>query len=276
MISGVLTGHAADMRVSGDWTNNGIFNPDAGTVIFDGISAQSVISGSGAFNIITIKRFAEGVIFADRLVADAINAASGVRKISFSAESALAPHTIATTFNINGSSGNLVELARWFRARVVYRRSSSVVAYVKVSYSHEADGKTITAGNSSNGGNNTNWSFGEIIFTGTGNWSDGTRWSSGVVPGILRCRRNAPRRGGGLRAGRSPGEVPALTIDASSSLALNGYDITTTSGLTNNGTLRLYGDETVYGGITMGSGSTVEYDATGWSDKGVGHITRLS
>ena len=41
-ISGVLTGHAADMRVSGDWTNNGIFDPNAGTVIFDGISAQSV------------------------------------------------------------------------------------------------------------------------------------------------------------------------------------------------------------------------------------------
>lgn len=51
IISGTLTGHATNMYVSRDWTNNGTFNHNNGRVTFNGTSALSGSSVSNFYNI---------------------------------------------------------------------------------------------------------------------------------------------------------------------------------------------------------------------------------
>ncbi len=178
----------ANINLSGNWINNGdTFTSGTGTVTFNGAGAQSVTSGGSSFNIITITNSSSaGVTFADTLDTSVLNASSGVKTISFSAASPLSPNTI-TTFNINGSSGSLITLAPATAAIVWYiNANTSTVSYVYVSYSNASSGNTISAVNSTDGTNNTNWLFPNYRYSvATGNWNATSTWSatSGGAPG---------------------------------------------------------------------------------------------
>ncbi|MFA4917602.1 MAG: hypothetical protein WC560_13155, partial [Syntrophales bacterium] len=258
------------LTVSGDWLKTGgIFNHNNGTVVLNGTSAQSVTMDNSAFYILTITNTnTAGVTFTDTLSTRTLNAASGVKKISFAAANIIAPNTITNTFNVNGSSGNLIELAPAVSATTWYLNApTSTVTYVRVSYSTEAVGKVITANYSINGGNNVRWSFGGLTFTGTGLWTDAVRWSTGVLPGNNDqttidgiCTLSANVTGSAA--------IDLLVINSGTplnpvSLDLAGYNITTAGGISNSGTLTLQGNETISGGLTNYSGSTVIYNGSG-------------
>ncbi len=104
--------------------------------------------------------------FADRLQCATLTATTQDSKLYFSAASLASPHTISTTLTINGASGHLITLGPQNAATTWYLSppTGTTVTYVSVSYSYSD--KTILAQNSTNGGNNTNWSFGKN-FSGT-------------------------------------------------------------------------------------------------------------
>ena len=94
-------------------------------------------------------------------------------------------------FNVHGSSGNLIELAPATAETTWYldAPNASTVTFARVSYSSEAEGKSITANDSANDGHNVRWSFGDVVFTGTEDWTSADNWSSGFVPGIYDPKR---------------------------------------------------------------------------------------
>jgi len=47
-ITGALTGHAANMNVAGNWTNNGTFNAQHGTVTFTGTGLHTILTGGSS------------------------------------------------------------------------------------------------------------------------------------------------------------------------------------------------------------------------------------
>jgi len=152
-----------NITLSGNWTNTGgTFNAGTGTVTLNSSAqTQSVTSGNSAFNILTVTNtYTGGVAFVDRLVTAYLNAGSGVKKLSFSEASEVAPHTITTGFNVSGSAGKLIELAPLNFSNTWYLNApTSSLHHLKIGYSHLADGKTITATSSQSDGGNTNWNI---------------------------------------------------------------------------------------------------------------------
>ncbi|MCX7927480.1 MAG: autotransporter-associated beta strand repeat-containing protein [Candidatus Omnitrophica bacterium] len=157
----ILRAGSYTLTVSGNWTNlGGLFDPGTGKVILNSSTqTQTVRSGGSSFNILTITNTYEGgVAFVDRLVTAYLNAGPGVKKLSFSAASASAPHTITTGFNVSGSAGRLIELAPIVPEMMWYLSApQTTLSYLKIGYSHQADGKTIIAIRSQDLGGNVNW-----------------------------------------------------------------------------------------------------------------------
>lgn len=149
------------IMLNGNWSNYGVFSSGTGAVVLNStFNQQSVLTGgdSSAFYVLDVlNAHPSGVTFADELYCDTLNAVSGVKKLSFSV---IGFHTIFSTFNVNGSEGNLIELAS-LTPSVDWNLDAptSDVNYLSVSHSQEIDGKLITAYNSVNGGNNMNWKF---------------------------------------------------------------------------------------------------------------------
>ena len=154
------------MTVTGNWSNSGTFQARNGTVTLNGTS--QTISGSTTFYNLT-----KTVTSADTL--------------TFTAGTT---QTIASggTLKLRGASGQLLTLASSttsaFTLTFADTTSKYVVDYVSVSYS-TASGLGILALNSTDGGNNTLWTFqttsGTLrywIATGAGNWNDTANWST--------------------------------------------------------------------------------------------------
>jgi len=149
------------INLGGNWLNSGNFISGEGVVTLNSSSnAQTVTTGgeSSAFKILTITNsHSSGVTFADALHCETLNAASGVKKLLFSNSGV---HKVSNTFNVNGSSGNLIMLVPETDSTIWYIDTlSTTVNFLDVSYSHETEGKTITAIKSVDGGNNKNWEF---------------------------------------------------------------------------------------------------------------------
>ena len=101
-------------------------------------------------------------------------------------------------------------------------------------------------------------SGGLSTFTGTGNWTNASLWSTSIVPGVNDtvivdgiCTLMADVLG-----------LNSVTINFGKSLNLAGYNISTTNGITNNGTLYLSGNEAISGALINNALSTVEYRGT--------------
>jgi len=158
---GTLGANTGEIILDGDWSNYGTFNSSTGTVTLDSVSnTQSVQTGGvgSAFHVLDVlNSHSSGVVFTDTLYCDTLNATTGVQKLSFDT---FGMHTIYSTFNVNGSTGNLITLApvaastNWS-----LDAPTSTVNFLSVSYSQEVAGNLITACNSVDGGNNTNWDF---------------------------------------------------------------------------------------------------------------------
>ena len=86
----------------------------------------------------------------------------------------------------------------------------------------------------------TSWSDLPITFSGTGDWSEIARWNSAIVPGTTQ---NVVVDGAATIS--SNVQIAGLTVNAGKSLTLTaGKQLTTSTSLTNNGTLNLLSDAT--------------------------------
>lgn len=160
--AGTLQLNTGEISLDGDWTNNlGSFISGTGTVILNSTTnQQSVLTGgsSSAFYVLDVlNSHSSGVAFTDELYCDTLNATTGVKKLSFETGGF---HTISSTFNVNGSSGNYITLAPLTPLTNWYLNTpTTIVDYLNVSHSQEIDGDVIYACNSIDSGNNTNWLF---------------------------------------------------------------------------------------------------------------------
>jgi uncharacterized Zn-binding protein involved in type VI secretion len=287
-----LTGKAGEMKVTGNWTNNGTYNHNNGTITLEGGSSQSIKTGGAgsAFNVIIIKNsvysncggggyswynptLSTGVTFTDALYTAALilpynqqdptyggyyMAPDGMKKISFAAG---ATHTITQTLMMNGDASKLATLASTVAGSTWYINppTGTTLNYVFVSDSTVTGGKTITASNSQNAGNNSGWNFGTVTFSGTGNLNDNSYWSSGYVPGQYDTVNIAS----GSMSLSSAFTVNQMSIASGSTFTLGGYNLNASGGITNNGNLILSGNESISGTLINAAGSTVTYAGTG-------------
>lgn len=155
---------AYNITVTGNWTNTGgVFEAGTGTVTFSGTGLQTIASGGSAFNSLAVTNTsAGGVAFQDRLVTGTLTAGSGVKKVAFAYASLGTPNTITTSFNVNGSAGNLIELTSLDGASTWYLDAPKTThQYLRIGFSYEVGGsaQTQTATNSQDAGGNTNWTI---------------------------------------------------------------------------------------------------------------------
>jgi len=132
------------LTVKGDWTNNGIFLAQQGTVTFSGAGAQTINGDNTWYGL-------------------AVTAAAA-RTVQFESSKT---QTIAAngSLTLTGTPGQLLTLAPKTAATpwnlTVDPTAAQTVSYVNVSYSDASGGAGINASDGTNvdGGNNTNWNF---------------------------------------------------------------------------------------------------------------------
>ena len=139
-----FTAPSSTLNIAGNWTNNGTFNHNNGTVVFNG--TRQYIYGSSTF-----KNLSKSVISTD--------------VFTFQSGST---QTIAGTLTLNGTSGNLLYVYSSIISSQanINPTSSRAISYVAVSGSNNISGTTISTSNSINEGNNTNWTLSSPSATG--------------------------------------------------------------------------------------------------------------
>jgi|GEM_PF-987291 len=168
---------SASFNVSGNWTNNGLFNANSGTVTFDGTSSQTLsgttTTSSSFYNLNVENNSTAGVYFSDNLTTSGLfsNNTAGSKMI-FATNKTFSFNNI----DIDGNSSNKIIMTsdnaspgtpsgpQWF---LNVSASSPTVSYVTVYDSDATGGNTIddTLGGI-NGGNNENWLFSGINISG--------------------------------------------------------------------------------------------------------------
>jgi trimeric autotransporter adhesin len=152
------------INLAGNWTNSGTFTPQGGTVTLNGTSQS--ISGNTTFYNLT------------KSVATAAT-------LTFAASST---QTVTGTLTLSGAAGQLLTLAssspgtQWN-----INPTGRSVSYVSVSYSNNTNATAISPTNSTNGGNNTNWSFSlatKLVFT-----TSAVTVTAGVASGTITVQR---------------------------------------------------------------------------------------
>ena len=233
------------VNVAGDFDNSAATGTLAGTgsVVFDDALQASTISGSTTFPNFICE--------------------TPLKTLYFEAGST---QTIAGDFTLAGTSAegritlrSTEEGTDW---NIDPQGTVSVVG-VDVEDSNNINATAITASGSIDTGNNTNWTFSSYIWTGavSTDWGTGGNWNEGFVPGagsdvtIAQADNHAI-----LDTDR---QVNDLTINSDAILDLDGHDLTLTGDFSNDGTLRLQGNETLIGFTNDTDSGVVEYDGAG-------------
>lgn len=157
ILSGKVSAGSRTIDVSGDWNNyagSGAFIEGASTVDLDGSSTQNVRGNTEFYNFEISTSSAQTVNFGSgttQYIHNALTMAGAVSNLL-----TLAPLTAGIEWFIN-----LAEAA------------TQSISYVNPSYSNASPGETIAATNSTDGGNNTNWTIGTSAGSsgGNGGWN---------------------------------------------------------------------------------------------------------
>lgn len=201
---------SGDLANSGSWTNTG-------TVTFENAANTSTISGTASFNELICTTPGKTLIF---------NAAD--------------IFTIGT-LTITGNSGSKVTLkstsddSEWNLTC-----TSASIEYADIKDCKNTQSTFITASDSTDSGNNTNFNFpgNTYVFEGTTDtdWFTNTNWNPKSVPGT--------------------GALVEISSDATLDLNGNSIEVDT---ITNAGRIRLKGNETITATKINGTDSTIEY-----------------
>ena len=225
--TGALTAAAAEtITVGGNW-NLPAFSPASSTVLFDAAGTTTIAGNTTFFNF-TVPSSVAG------------------KTVQFTAGST---QTINGTFSVAGVFGNLTSLVstssptQWDLHIV----GSTAVTYAVVQDSNALSGLTASAVTSSDFGNNQNWNFGANALTWTGatstNWSVANNWTPGYIPNSTDSI-TIPNTGGNNPILTSNVAVSTMNI-TTGILDLAGFNLTVSTTLTDSGTLKLQGGETV-------------------------------
>ena len=255
-IQGSLSAGANGITVGGNWTNSGTFTGGSGTVTFTNAALGSTFTGSTTFNNLTC--------------------VTPNKTLTFTLGST---QTVTGTLNLQGAAASLINLVSsstgspWF---FKVTSAGPTAQYVDPSDSN-ANGNTITATNSIDGGSNVNWSVtppaSTITWTGTigTDWNTAGNWNPNTaVPGaasnvvIPAGPPNMPTIATG-----ATGSVATLVIQSNASLTLAGTASLAVSGtFTNSGTIYL--DTAATAPASPGSGTFV-YTGTGGTIPNMGY-----
>lgn len=138
----IAPGPGKSFTVAGNWTNSGgAFTHSSGTVTFD-TAAASVISGSTTFNNLTC--------------------ATAGKQLSFTAGTA---QTILGTLTLTGTSASKIKLRSSSAGNTYTITDSGTEAVSFVDVRDSAATNSISAYNSTNSGNNSNWTFNSLSIT---------------------------------------------------------------------------------------------------------------
>lgn len=234
--SGTLTSNNYNIEVGGSWINSGSFSAGTGTVAFDDASQTTIINGETTFNNLTS------------------NVALGGKTLKFEAGKR---QTVSGTFTI---------LDSYLESTTPGTQWEIDAAAANVSWTGVKDSNAITAitaNDSMDNGNNTNWTFPSANYVWEGDvstdWNDANNWSTGTVPtgggGEVLIPGNAVR-------------MPVMTSDvigidnlsiwAGATVDTAGYDLIPGGNLWNFGTIRRQAGDFV--NQWASSGTVVYYD----------------
>jgi hypothetical protein len=216
--------------VAGNFTHSGgTFTPGTGTVTLDGTNQS--LAGSTTFFNLNKTVLAAATLTLDNTATQTVTnnlvlvGASGVQQLSLVSDSA------GNAANLTLSAGGL-----------------QTISNVNVADNDASGGLTLVAhGTSTNSGGNTNWLFGGATLTWDGStstdWDTPANWDLGFVPNsgdniIIPNVANQPV----LASNVSVGD---LTLQASTTLTLNGKNLTAGGVFSNDGNVIAQGQETI-------------------------------
>jgi len=241
--SGSLAAGANTITIDGSWTNGGTFTPGSSSVVFG--SGTHAIGGATSFY--NLKDTASG------------------STLTFAAGQAF---TVSGLLTLTGSSGSLVAIQSSVSGTSwsLNNTGTNSVSYVAVSDSTATTASVNATDSIDETGNNTNWVFGAISWTGgagTTSTSTGGNWATGVVPGqhdsvTVPSVTYEPVQDAAM-------SLKAVALSAAASTWSNGgYNLTVGSGgVANSGTFTYTGSGTMslntvsFGGTFAYSGGTV-------------------
>lgn len=229
--SGTLTAPTGGrtFTLSGNFTHTaGTFTQGTGTVTLDG--ANQTITGSTTFYGLS-----KTVTSAATLTFD--NTAT---------------QTVTNNLTLSGATGQLLSLVTDSAGNAanltLQAGGTQSINFVDVRDNDASGGLTLIGRNSSvNSGNNTNWSFGSTTFTWDGStntdWDTASNWDLGLVPTtgdnvVIPSTVNQPVLATNV-------SINNLTLQASTTLTLNGRNLTAGGTFVNDGNVVLQGLETV-------------------------------
>ncbi len=245
--AGTFDANGLNISCAGNWSNSGTFNSGNNTVTFDGTDQK--VSGSNTFyNLKKTASAAETLTFQDT-----------------------AAQTIENNLTLQGKSGSLLSLRSTSSGNkynlTLKPGGTQNLSYLDVQDSDASGGITLVASTSENSGNNPNWAFDGVTITYDGSdstdWDTPSNWDLGLVPRASdtviiaeTSTHNQPVLG-------SNTTVANLTINSGCSLNLNGKNLTVSGTFTNEGSLQLFGSETVSIGTMDTDSGTVVYTGNG-------------
>ncbi len=228
--AGTVNANGKNMTVGGNWANTGTFTAGSNSVVFDG--ANQSISGSTTFY-----DFAKTVTSAATLT------------LPSTLEQIVTHH-----LTLQGAAGQLLTIksdVNGSQHKITLQSGGlQTLSYLNVNDSDASNGLALVAGATSvntTPGTNVNWIFGATTITWTGNvstdWDTPGNWNLGLVPGasdavVIPNVATQPILATNVT-------IATLTINSSATLTLNGKNLTVTGALSNDGTVSLFGSETV-------------------------------
>ncbi len=153
-----LTAPVGALYVDGNWSNNGTFLNNSGTLVFKSLSTATITGSNTFYNF---------------------SCTTPGKRINFAA---LTRQTVLGDFEVSGDSGSMVLLrsdsgsAKW---NLSFPNGAQSVTYVDVRDSDALSNTVTVVGGVNSGNNNSNWVFASSRYWvgGSGNWSDTNHWA---------------------------------------------------------------------------------------------------
>jgi autotransporter-associated beta strand protein len=234
--SGTLTAPSGTFNVSGNWTRSGVptFNHNNGIVVFNGTDQS--ITGSNAFY-----SFNKTVTSGATLTLPT---------------SATQTFAVGGTLTLQGAANNLLKIVSSTPGTQASINPSGtrVIEYVDAKDNNNANGTVITATNSYDAGNLTNWRFNAATLVWTGatntNWNTPTNWAAGYLPNATDNVTITKTGGGSNLVLETSLTVNNITISGNNTVSLGSNTLTVRGNWLNNGTLNPQNSTVAFTGTT--------------------------
>ena len=253
-----LTGHSSTMSIERNWINDGVYNHNSGTVVFQG-SSTSLVSGATTFNNFSCSTLGKPMTF-----------------------TAGSSQTVLGSFDLNGSESSQIVLRSTSAGSVwniVFPNGPQTVSSVNVRDSNASNNTVTVLGGTDSGNNNTNWLFVQTRYWvgGAGNWNQTTHWSASSggssgssVPGTNHVVIFDSKSGSGTCRVTTTASVKGLFISGTNSMfvlqgtntvtvGVSGYDQETHTYRGEGGVLTVNGNFDLDGGTFSAASNKVMY-----------------